>query len=552
MRKSILLFALLFGAISFASAQTQTDSITKSKSESWWHKTFGPRNDNESKKGLRNQRDSLLLVINNLYEDIDSLTIKNDSLTYETQFSDSLNLGATAIDSIYSGVIQETGKGNTDSLINVWYEHKTQSYEDALILDLDDSNITSNIPDSIYMERLKQMNLFISVPYNENIRKHIIAYTERNRSTLERVLGLAPYYMPQFEEIFEKHDLPIELTAMAIIESALNPVAVSSAKARGMWQFMYSTAKMYGLTINSYIDERYDPIKSGYAAAKYLMDSYKIYGDWALAISSYNCGIGNVNKAIRRANGSKDFWKVYPYLPRETRGYVPAFFAALYTMNYYKEHNMTPKAVSFPNGVDTIKVNKMLHFDQITHFTGISPEELKDLNPQYLHNIIPGTDKEEYILKLPYEYINKFIDSEKEIYTFNKEKLFNAATLKSIQNADKPSRIIHKVKSGETVGHIALKYRVKVSDIQRWNNVKTYIRIGQKLIIYTNGGPSYSSSSKSTTVSKGYVTYTVKNGESLWLIAKKFKIPFNDLLKINGMSKKSKIYPGMKIKIRKN
>ena len=343
---------------------------------------------------------------------------------------------------------------------------------------------------------------------------------------------------------------------MAVIESALNAKAVSRARAKGMWQFMYSTARRYGLTINSYVDERFDPIASAHAAARYLRDSYLIFGDWTLAIASYNCGAGNVNKAIRRAGGSKDFWDIYPYLPRETRGYVPSFFAALYAMKYYKEHNLTPETITMPPHTDTLRINRMLHFEQIAHYTGASIGELRTHNPQYLHDIIPGTEKE-YILQLPYQYTNAFIDHEDEIYSYKDSVYFSPAALKAIQQASEPSKIIHRVKRGETLSHIALRYGVSVKNIQRWNGIGTRIREGQRLAIYTNGsGPSAKSSKSgsgvSTTVSNGYVMYTVRSGDNLWDIARKFDgVSMNDLMKLNGLSKNSKIYPGKKIKIKK-
>ena len=372
---------------------------------------------------------------------------------------------------------------------------------------------------------------------------------------MERILGLATYYIPIFEEIFDQYDMPLELTAMAVIESALNTKAVSRARAKGMWQFMYSTAKRYGLTINSYVDERFDPIASAHAAARYLRDSYLIFGDWSLAIASYNCGAGNVNKAIRRSGGSKDFWEIYPYLPRETRGYVPSFFAALYAMKYYKEHNLTPEFIPMPPHTDTIKVNKMLHFEQIAHYTGASIEELRTHNPQYLHDIIPGTEKE-YILQLPYQYTGAFIDHEKEIYAYKDSVYFSPAAMKQIQQSAEPSKITHRVKRGETLSHIALRYGVTVKNIQRWNGIGTRIREGQRLAIYTNGsGPSAKSSSGgkvSTSVSNGYVMYTVRSGDNLWNIAKKFSgVSVSDIQRLNGLSKNSKIYPGKKLKIKK-
>ena len=513
------------------------------------------------KKSLIKERDSLLHVNEALMAELDSLYKEYADLeVYESMAeADSINMGYAEMNGMDQLKISDSIVISTDSLLSLWYRQRDLNLIDFEPSDIDTLEMTSDIPDSVYIDRLKKLNPYISIPYNSIIRNHIVYYTQKMPEKMGRILGLANYYIPIFEEIFDQYDMPLELTAMAVIESALNAKAVSRARAKGMWQFMYSTAKRYGLTINSYVDERFDPIASAHAAARYLRDSYLIFGDWTLAIASYNCGAGNVNKAIRRAGGSKDFWEVYPYLPRETRGYVPSFFAALYAMKYYKEHNITPELIPMPPHTDTIKVNKMLHFEQIAHFTGISIEELRTHNPQYLHDIIPGTERE-YILQLPYKYTNAFIDHESEIYAYKDSVYFSPAAMKKIQQSAQPSRITHVVRRGETLSHIALRYGVSVRNLQRWNGIGTNIRVGQRLAIYTNGkghsaGSSSSSSSGSnvkTTVSNGYIMYTVRSGDNLWDIAKKFKgVSVSDLQRLNGLSKNSKIYPGKKLKIKK-
>ena len=527
-----------------------------------------PRNDKEKKKvtlfagpdrkSLLRERDSLRQANEALILELDSLYQIYAELEYESiQEADSINLGIMAMDGIDHLQISDTAAAvSRDSLLSLWYQQRDLNLMDVEPSDIDTIDMVSDIPDSVYISRLQKLNPYISVPYNRIIRNHIVYYTQKMPEKMERILGLSAYYIPIFEEIFDQYDMPLELTAMAVIESALNPKAVSRARAKGMWQFMYSTAKRYGLTINSYVDERFDPIASAHAAARYLRDSYLIFGDWTLAIASYNCGAGNVNKAIRRSGGSKDFWEIYPYLPRETRGYVPSFFAALYAMRYYKEHNLTPEHIPMPPHTDTIKVNKMLHFEQIAHYTGASIEELRTHNPQYLHDIIPGTEKE-YILQLPYQFTGAFIDHEDEIYAYKDSVYFSPAALKQIQQSAEPSKIIHRVKRGETLSHIALRYGVSVKNIQRWNGIGTRIREGQRLAIYTKGnGPATSSSSSSgkvnTSVSNGYVMYTVRSGDNLWDIAKKFSgVSVSDIQRLNGLSKNSKIYPGKKLKIKK-
>ncbi|MDY5824567.1 MAG: LysM peptidoglycan-binding domain-containing protein [Candidatus Coprenecus sp.] len=529
----------------------------------------------ESKKDLRTQRDSLMMIVDSLRRQVDSLLKLTDAIAMSdtTTVGDTLNSGGFVSFLEANGdydIVLENESVTIDSLLGMWYHKRDLTLVEMEPSDIDSAIMLSNVPDSVYLNRLRDMNSFISLPYNNIIRNHIIYYTEKMPQKMETVLGLAAYYMPIFEAIFDSYDLPIELTAMAVIESALNTKAVSRARAKGMWQFMYSTAKRYGLTINSYVDERYDPITSAHAAAQYLRDSYLIFNDWPLAIASYNCGAGNVNKAIRRSGGGKSFWEVYRYLPRETRGYVPSFIAALYSMRYYKEHNLTPTPVVMPPHLDTIAVNKMLHFDQIAHYTGISVEELRTHNPQYIHDIIPGVERQ-YILRLPYQYTPSFIDNEAAIYKYRDSIYFNPSTLKKLQNNSSigdGERITHKVRKGETLSHISMKYGVSVNNIRRWNGIKgNNIRVGQKIVIYSNNkGPASSSSASSktssgsksdkssvkTTEDGGYLYYTVKSGDNLWDIAKKFDgVSYEQIMKINGFTKKSKIYPGNKIKIKK-
>ena len=460
----------------------------------------------------------------------------------------------------------------SDSLLNLWYVQNLVSQSEEDLYDMDSVKFESNVPDSVYIERIKMMNSFISLPYNSVVKNYIIKYSEKMPSSIGKILGLYEYYKPYFDEIFDRYNMPEELKAMAIIESAMNPLAVSRAGAKGMWQFMYSTAKIYGLQIDSFVDERLDPYKAAEAAAQYLQDAYEIFGDWNLAIASYNCGAGNVNKAIRRS-GSRQFWDLYPYLPRETRGYGPAFVGALYTMKYYKEHGIKPTPVALPTPVDTFKINKMLHLKQINEVIGVPLDELKNLNPQYKHEIIPGNSKE-YILRLPYSYSNAFIEHEDSIYRHRADKYFNPVTLKSIQEGGDGEQITYRVKSGDYLGKIASRYGTTVAKIKKWNNLKSNdIRVGQRLIIYRGGNaPATTSTSTSSTSTKTttatsstttkapaakpvdpnapYTEYVVKNGESLYLIAKKFPgVSAQNIMDFNGIG--SNIKPGMKIKIPK-
>ena len=453
----------------------------------------------------------------------------------------------------------------SDSLLSIWYMQQKISEASQEEYDMDSVRFESNVPDSVYIERIKAMNSFIDLPYNDVVRNYIVLYSEKMDAKMGQILGLCSYYMPIIEEIFDEHDIPLELKAMAVIESSLNPTAVSRAGAKGMWQFMYSTAKIYGLDIDSFVDERLDPVKAAHAAAEYLKDSYNIFGDWNLAIASYNCGAGNVNRAIRRSGGKRAFWDIYPYLPRETRGYVPAFVGALYTMTYYMEHGIEPQPVAMPVHVDTFRINRMLHFKQVSELAGVPLEDLKNLNPQYKHEIVPGNEKE-YILRIPYTYTNSFIDSEDSLYTHKAQEYFNPVVLKKIKDGGDGERIVHRVRSGEVLGKIAIRYRVTVSQIKRWNNLRSdNIRIGQRLVIYRGGkGPVAAASSSSSSqeakpnpagkstvpMDADYTVYTVKSGDSLYLIAKAYPgVSAQNIMDFNGIG--SNIKPGMKIRIPK-
>ena len=411
---------------------------------------------------------------------------------------------------------------------------------------------------------------------------------------MAKMLALSRYYFPIFEQTMDRYGMPDELKYMAVIESALNPIAVSRAGAKGMWQFMYTTAMNYGLEINSYVDERLDPFKAADAAARYMYDAYRIFGDWNLAISSYNCGAGNVNKAIRRCGGNKDFWSVYEYLPRETRGYVPAFVGAMYAFSYYKEHGIVPDPVQMPAHLDTFQIHRMLHFQQIHDLTGISVDELRNLNPQYVHDIIPGNQKE-YILRLPLQYSGKFIEVEDSVYTHRAKELFNPATLQNIASSSNGNRITYRVKSGDYLGRIASRYHVSDSQLKKCNHLRSNIlRVVQILVIYGRGGGPVSNAGSaaakssagtsansdaagtaaksgsaggsaagsaksrsagtkaalSAAASGSYYIYTVKAGDTLYSIAKAYPgVSANDIMKFNGIS--TAIKPGMVLKIPK-
>ena len=274
------------------------------------------------------------------------------------------------------------------------------------------------------MERLKRLPTVMEMPYNEVVQKFIDRYAGRLRHSVSYMLGASNFYMPIFEEALEAYGLPLELKYLPIIESALNPKAVSRVGATGLWQFMLVTGKQYGLEVISLVDERRDPVKASYAAAHYLSDLYKIFGDWSLVIASYNCGPGNINKAIHRAGGVKDYWQIYPYLPRETRGYVPAFIAANYIMTYYSDHNICALRTQLPAQTDTVVVNRNVHLSQIADVLGIDINVLRTLNPEYRRDIVPGTTKPSAI-KMAMADVTRFIDSQDSIYNYNASELLS-------------------------------------------------------------------------------------------------------------------------------
>lgn len=337
----------------------------------------------------------------------------------------------------------------------------------------------------VYVRRLQNLPNVIEMPYNPVVRKFIDQYTGRLRRSVAMFLGASNFYMPIFEDALEAYQLPLELKYLPIIESALNPGATSKAGAGGLWQFMPTTGKRYGLDITSLIDDRRDPVKASYAAARMLRSLYEIFGDWTLVIASYNCGPGNVSKAIKRAGGEKDYWKIYPYLPSETRGYVPAFIAANYVMNYYCEHNICPASTRLPMGTDTIVVSRDVYMEQISDVCGISMEELKALNPQYRTTKIPG-NASPCNLRMPMEAIHKFIESGDSVYThrlseLNKRRSVVEVNEKVASQSSKGTKYV-KVRRGDTLGGIASKNRTTVAKIKRLNGLKgTNIRVGQRL-----------------------------------------------------------------------
>ena len=375
---------------------------------------------------------------------------------------------------------------NTDSLLSSWQARTLLKKLDCNTTGWESIRMT----DTMYAKRLSSMLTVIRTPYNAMVRSCIDRYTVKNRSQVSYMLGISEFYMPMIETEIDRLGLPHELRYLPVIESAMNPKAVSRMGAKGLWQFMFPTAKQYGLKSNNYIDERFDPLKATRAALTYLKDLYDMFGNWELAIAAYNCGPGNVNKAIKRSGGKTDFWKIYSWLPKETRGYLPALIAANYVMTFYEDHGICPMEPNIPVDTDTIHVNRNLHFKQIAEVCNADIEEIRALNPQYIKDIIPG-ENETYVLRLTNSMIASFVENEDSVYKHNAEVHFPQASVEKIltdakKNDDGTGNLIrHKIKNGETLGSIAIKYHVKVSQIMKWNNMRnTNIRAGKYLKIY--------------------------------------------------------------------
>lgn len=350
---------------------------------------------------------------------------------------------------------------------------------------------TTVLSDSVYKARLQALPCVIELPYNERVRAFIIRYVKHNPKQVARLMRMSEYYFPIFEEALARYDLPYELKYVPIIESALNPMARSHAGAAGLWQFMPATGKLFGLEVNSLVDERMDPIKSTEAACRFLSSMYSIYHDWNLVIAAYNCGSGNVNKAIRRSGGKRDFWSIYPFLPRETRNYVPIFIAANYAMNYGQEHGICKAPIEQKVLItDTIRTMQRLHLHQLSKNLDIEMDELRRLNPQYSRDILPGGKN--YALCLPADKMGLYIDHADSIAAYKADSLINnrraeidLAKMTSVNGAYRVNGVTYyTIKRGDTLGGIAKKFHCSVKQLKQWNGLKNdNIREGKKLKI---------------------------------------------------------------------
>lgn len=432
------------------------------------------------------------------------------------------------------------------------------------------SNVVFN--DSIYIQRLHNMPSFMELSYNHVVRSYIDMYADRKRSQVAYMLALGDYYFPMFEQMLDKYGLPLELKYLPVIESALNPVAVSRVGATGLWQFMLKTGKGYGLEINSLVDERRDPIKSSEAAARYLKDLYTIYQDWNLVIAAYNCGPGNVNKAIARSGGKRDYWEIYFHLPRETRGYVPAFIAANYIMNYYTDHNICPVRINDYVALDTVHVSEEIHLQQISDILDIPLTELRRLNPQFKRDIIPGNYKS-YALNLPTKKMIAFIDQKDSITNYRRSEFLThrLSTDRYISNNDNISTssdgtyVYYKVRRGDNLSKIAQRNGVTVSQLKSWNNLKSSrITAGKRLIVNKRkietpkSSPEESQTLLAQTDNEQHPAesrsvnqyYRVRKGDTLSGIAQKNNVTVSQLKAWNGLNS-TKLSIGKKLIVQK-
>ena len=382
-----------------------------------------------------------------------TLLIFSSALSAQTQTT-------TAAEEKETMDLPETLLADMDSL---YWDWQSKNY---LFVDENCVTTTTNpaISDSVYIDRLSRIPSIIEMPFNDIVKKHIEAYTNRLRNKVSFILAAANFSMPLFEEALDTYDLPLELKYLPIIESALNPTAISRQRASGLWQFMLRTGKLYGLENNSLVDER-----------RYLKDLYNIYKDWHLVLAAYNCGPGNVNKAIRRAGGATDYWEIYQFLPKETRGYVPGFIAANYVMHYYCEHGICPMEAQLPATTDTIHIHKDLNLQQVAGVCNIDIEQLRSLNPQYKKDVVPGNSKP-YVLRLPNNTVNQFIDLQDSIYAYKADQFQKRKTVAVKESTAKSSNSknakYHKIRRGDTLGGIALKYGVSVKQLRRLNNIR--------------------------------------------------------------------------------
>ncbi|WP_435253984.1 LysM peptidoglycan-binding domain-containing protein [Tenacibaculum sp. A30] len=484
----------------------------------------------------------------------DSLLVAKDSINVELMVNDSINpiqnqelFSTKDLKMIDSLLVEE--KFNSSLFDSIQY---VISDKDIL------GNTTTVLTTELLKKRLHDLNVRtpFHLEYNPALEKVINSYLKHRKKYYPALMARAKYYFPMFERYLDQYDIPLEMKYLAIVESALRPDARSWVGATGLWQFMYGTGVQFDLKVNSYVDERQDPVKSTIAACQYLSQLYKIFGDWDLALAAYNSGPGNVSKAIKRSGGYKNYWNIRPFLPTETAGYVPAFYATMYIFEYADKHHIYPEPPKiFHFETDTIRVKRTISFDQISEKTGINSDLLSFLNPSYKLDIIPYVKEKNYAVRLPRRDMIEFLEKEEEIYALaNEDEAKREKPLPKYFEMDK--RIRYKVRSGDYLGKIANKFGVRVSDIKKWNGLRTHhLKIGQRLSIYPKkmAIPKEVSQKKVATPKGKHEVYVVKSGDSLWTISKKYPtVSIDEIKKWNNIWSAKSLKPGMKLKIFKS
>lgn len=470
----------------------------------------------------------------------------------DVEFANNVPIYKIIKDSAVFALLDDPNAAVIDSL---WQKELFSSslynnFRDSLLDQEYNEVVFEELPTDTLKMRLERLNAKtpFNIEYNPLLENVIKSYLKRNKKSMEALMALSTYYFPLFEQKLDMHNIPLEIKYLAIVESSLNPRARSRVGATGLWQFMFATGKMHGLDVSSYVDERMDPVLSTEAAAEYLSTLYRVFGDWDLVLASYNSGPGNVSKAIRRSGGSKNYWNLRPYLPRETAGYVPAFLAVMYIFEYAEEHGFQPphpRTTYFET--DTIHTRKLLSFDQISKVTGVEKEMLQFLNPSYKLDVIPYVEDENYSLRLPRSSTGFFVNNEEAIYGYAAAEVEKEEkALPELVNAD--TRIRYRVKRGDYLGKIAEQHGVGISQIKSWNNLRgNNLRVGQRLTIYPR--KTVASSARSAANATSPKVYTVKHGDSLWSISKKFPgVTVQQIKSMNNMNG-NRLKPGMKLKL---
>lgn len=499
---------------------------------------------------------------------LDSIkTISKDSVPTERLITesviDTISIDTTLIKGQVVAMIDHSEASEYDrKWIDSW---RNNTIDSTLIISPEDTIgkvVIKDFSTELLKERIAHLDSEtpFNFEYNASLERVIKHYLKNRPQTLANLMGKAKYYFPLFEEYLAKYEIPMELKYLAIVESALKPCATSRVGAKGLWQFMYGTGREYGLKVSSYVDERCDPVKSTEAACRYLLKLYNIFDDWDLALAAYNSGPGNVNKAIRRAGGKKNYWNIRHFLPRETAGYVPAFYATYYIFEYAEEHHLYARnEVMHQFETDTLQVKRQITFDQVNKVLGTDNEILTFLNPQYKLKIIPHVKGRDYALRIPKFLSGTFVSNETQIYAFAEAD--DAKREKPLPKYfEANDRIRYRVRSGDYLGKIASRYGVSVNSIKRWNGLRSdNLRVGQRLTIYprravadsgSSSKPTNQKSSKNATPKGKYTTYVVQKGDSLWLISQKYpKVSVAQLKEWNNIWSTKSLKPGTKLKI---